>query len=1650
MPRTPCRLALLFAVLLCSGRIASAQVATGTPPFGSFGGRPDVIDLANLNAHIDIPVLKKAGRGTGFTYDLSYDSSVWYPVVSGSTTSWQPVLNWGWRGATEVSTGYQSVTETTTTCYSSGHIPSGFKTVYSNWTYHDTFGVLHVFPGTSQIEGGTCGSTIINMNAVASDSSGFTLQTANGAGSVAIISAGGRFTNPPFATTTGAATATDRNGNQINVNSSGQFFDTLNSTVPVLAVAGSGSSTSPITFTYTAPTGATPAYIMNFTNYTVATSFGVPGITEYKSSAAVPLVTSIVLPDASQYTFTYETTPGTCTPYAGTTCVTSRIKSLTLPTGGTIMYVYSGGSNGVFSDGSAATLTRTTPDGSWTYAQAKGIGAASTTTITDSLNNQTVIEFQGIYEVQRQIYSGSAGSGTLIETLNVCFNGNTTNCNATAITLPITGRALTLTFPGGLQSKTNILLNGFGSPTEYDEYDYGIGTPGPLLRKTLTSYASLSNGIVAAPASVTIQDGSGNTKSQISYGYDQTSVTATSGTPQHVAVSGSRGNVTTVSRLIQGTTNLSRTATYYDTGNILSLIDTNGASTTANYSSTGSCGNSFVTSLTMPLGLSRSAVWNCTGGVITSVTDENGQVATTAYSDTEFWRSAAFTDALSNATNISYTGSTVAESVLLFNGNQSTEDVLRTLDGLGRLKLSQRRQAPASLNFDTTETDYDALGRPYRTTIPYVGTAGQTNSSAPASVSLYDSLGRLTQTTDGGGGVLTKTYSQNDVLRVLSPAPTGENTKRKQLEFDGLGRLTSVCEITGAVGSGACAQTSSQTGYWTRYSYDAVGDLTGVVQNAQSSTTQSRSFVFDMLGRMTSETNPETGTTTYAFDSASGCTGVSQGDLIKKMDAVGNTICYLYDTLHRVTSITYSGPYAANTPNRYFVYDSATVNSVVMTKAKTRLAEAYTATCSTCSKITDVGYSYSGRGDRTDVYEATPHSGGYYHINSTYWPNREIDQMSGLAGLPTVTYGVDGEGRGNSVSASTGQNPVQSTSYNVFDEPTSVGFGSGDSDSFAYDPSTGRVTQYNFAVNGLSVVGTLGWNKDRTLSTLGITDPFNSSNTQNCSYSFDDLKRLASSNCGSPWSQTFNYDPFGNITMSGTGTFQPTYSSTTNRFTSLPGFTPVYDANGNLMSDSAHTYSWNADGRPVTIDSVSITYDALSRMIEQNRASAYTQVVYAPNGGKLALMNGQTLAKGFVSLPSGATAVYTSSGLAYYRHADWLDSSRLSSTPTKTIYSDSAYSPFGQSYVQSGTVDVAFTGQNQDTVPGLYDFPAREYAPLQGRWISPDPSGILSANPVNPKTWNRYAYAMNNPLSMVDPNGECSQPAGLQPGQVGVCVDLFIASPVIGNFVLISGEGDGRGPDSNSGADSFRVEYSIVYDPQAAMVGGVGATVTVTTDPSHVDINMGPDSMTLSSTGDTTGSVVPTENPDGSVTVSIDTSSINGFSFVPFSPAAIETSMSITMSPDSFTSIDAGGERSAFPSMEVWTYSDGQDPFNLLFLPETTPAALGSLNQSIPNVSNDPSKAQSFTGGADESDDGGDGGAGGDMGDTGDDDSNYGYYVAFMPPLCNISIPTDCTEASRWASFDGLDRTHIYGRSTKANASRIFVEQNEHPNSLRP
>ena len=120
-------------------------------------------------------------------------------------------------------------------------------------------------------------------------------------------------------------------------------------------------------------------------------------------------------------------------------------------------------------------------------------------------------------------------------------------------------------------------------------------------------------------------------------------------------------------------------------------------------------------------------------------------------------------------------------------------------------------------------------------------------------------------------------------------------------------------------------------------------------------------------------------------------------------------------------------------------------------------------------------------------------------------------------------------------------------------------------------------------------------------------------------------------------------------------------------------------------------------------------------------------------------------------LSGQSLAVYNSSGLAYYRHPDWLGSSRFASTPGRALYFDGAYAPFGENYAETGTTDLSFTGMNQDTVSNLFDFPAREYNPVHGRWPSPDPAGISAVRLKDPQTFNRYSYVRNNPLSRVDP-----------------------------------------------------------------------------------------------------------------------------------------------------------------------------------------------------------------------------------------------------------------------------------------------------------
>jgi RHS repeat-associated protein len=91
------------------------------------------------------------------------------------------------------------------------------------------------------------------------------------------------------------------------------------------------------------------------------------------------------------------------------------------------------------------------------------------------------------------------------------------------------------------------------------------------------------------------------------------------------------------------------------------------------------------------------------------------------------------------------------------------------------------------------------------------------------------------------------------------------------------------------------------------------------------------------------------------------------------------------------------------------------------------------------------------------------------------------------------------------------------------------------------------------------------------------------------------------------------------------------------------------------------------------------------------------------------------------------------------------------------------YLPFGESANGLGgrattqgyageSVRQGFGGYEEDSETGLDFAQARYMSAAQGRFISVDPL-LASGNPVNPKTWNRYAYTLNNPLKYVDPTG---------------------------------------------------------------------------------------------------------------------------------------------------------------------------------------------------------------------------------------------------------------------------------------------------------
>jgi len=85
---------------------------------------------------------------------------------------------------------------------------------------------------------------------------------------------------------------------------------------------------------------------------------------------------------------------------------------------------------------------------------------------------------------------------------------------------------------------------------------------------------------------------------------------------------------------------------------------------------------------------------------------------------------------------------------------------------------------------------------------------------------------------------------------------------------------------------------------------------------------------------------------------------------------------------------------------------------------------------------------------------------------------------------------------------------------------------------------------------------------------------------------------------------------------------------------------------------------------------------------------------------------------------------------------------------------DSDFYPFGgeRPILSSSGDRYKFTGKERDSESGLDNFGLRYMGSNLGRFMSPD-SIANDWELLNPQTWNRYAYARNNPLIYIDPDG---------------------------------------------------------------------------------------------------------------------------------------------------------------------------------------------------------------------------------------------------------------------------------------------------------
>jgi RHS repeat-associated protein len=538
------------------------------------------------------------------------------------------------------------------------------------------------------------------------------------------------------------------------------------------------------------------------------------------------------------------------------------------------------------------------------------------------------------------------------------------------------------------------------------------------------------------------------------------------------------------------------------------------------------------------------------------------------------------------------------------------------------------------------------------------------------------------------------------------------------------------------------------------FAYNTKGNNTQHgIKSYSSSNILATTYEDDSYGRQTAIVDPSAGRETFTYDSA--------GNLLTQTDANGKTNTMGYDSYNRLISKAcpeFTTRYRYNADNQ-LAADSINSNLFKSytydTYGRLLMAKETVA----ANKYLQKSQGYNSNGQVSYVSYTT--AGGAATTENYSYANGYLTEIK-LSGVKSIWKLNSENAFGQPTEIEHG--PVtRNYTYNTYGFPTG---------EKAKSTASGTFFDYTYSFD--SSKGNLTYRKD------------NKNNKQE-NFTYDNLNRLLTYNGGGA-----SYDVKGNITQkSEVGTFA---YNTAGKPYAISGVSGSNIAN--LIPAQNQTITYTSFKRPATISGngykATLTYNGsgerIKMVMEKNNIIQYTRYYI---GGQYELdekADGSTQQRLYLGGDAtSATTVYMRSSGGWYENyicRDYLGSIVNLADGTGAANNPRSYDAWGRLRSPSSFnlfapgADIGFymlnrgyTGHEHLPEFGLINMNARLYDPAVGRFLSPDP--FVQA-PNFSQSFNRYSYALNNPLRYIDPSGEYWLIDDLIAALIGGTVNLVI------------------------------------------------------------------------------------------------------------------------------------------------------------------------------------------------------------------------------------------------------------------------------------